>query len=163
MMMMMMKKQWTLALVVSLGTIGAPPAVSGAGGDETSGADETRSAYERAVDLVEAADYEDALEVLEKLNRKESGNADVLNMLGYANRKLGRLEPALRFYREALAIEPRHLGANEYLGELYLQTDELAKAEERLAELAAACPSGCEEREELAEAIEAYKSEHGLE
>ena len=54
-------------------------------------------------------------------------------------------------------------GANEYLGELYLETGELKKAEGRLAELVAACPSGCEEREELAEAIEAYKSEHGLE
>ena len=160
--MMMMKKQWTLALVVSLGTIGAPPAASGAGGDETSGADETRSAYERAVDLVEAADYEDALEVLEKLNRKESGNADVLNMLGFAHRKLGRVETAFDYYREALAIEPRHLGANEYLGELYLETGELEKAEERLDELAIACPSGCEERDELSEAIAAYRKARGL-
>ena len=84
-------------------------------------------------------------------------------MLGYAHRKLGGMEAALRYYQEALAIEPRHLGANEYLGELYLETDKLDLAQERLAELVAACPSGCEEREELAEAIEAYKDEHGLE
>ena len=74
----------------------------------------------------------------------------------------GRIETAFDYYREALAIEPRHLGANEYLGELYLETDDLERAEERLGELAAACPSGCEERTELAEAIRAYKEAHGL-
>ena len=114
------------------------------------------------MELVEATDYEDALEVLDKLNRKESGNADVLNMLGFAHRKLGRLDAAFDYYRQALAIEPRHLGANEYLGELYLETGELEKAEERLAELAIACPSGCEERDELSEAIAAYREAHDL-
>ena len=155
-----MKRHLILAMVlVAYG----PMAIAAAtGGGDSSSGEEAASGYERAVDLIESSGYEKAIRILEKLNREDPGNADVLNMLGYANRKLGRLEPAFGFYQEALAIEPRHLGANEYLGELYLQTDELAKAEERLAELAAACPSGCEEREELAEAIEAYKSEHGL-
>ena len=157
-----MMKNWALALAVSVGTVGAPPATLGAGGDDTGGTDETRSAYERAVKLVEAADYEDALEILETLHLKESGNADVLNMLGFAHRKLGRVETAFDFYREALTVEPRHLGANEYLGELYLEAGELERAEERLGELANACPSGCEEREELSEAIAAYRKAHGL-
>ena len=157
-----MKKHWVLALALSLGAIGAPSAASGAGGDDAGGTDETRTAYERAVELVEAADFEEALEVLETLNRKEPGNADVLNMLGFAHRKLGAVETAFDHYRDALAIEPRHLGANEYLGELYLETGELEKAEERLGELVAACPSGCEERDELSEAIAAYRKAHGL-
>ena len=157
-----MKRHWILAVAVSLVVIGTPSPAPAAGDEDTSGTDETRSGYERAVKLVEAADYEDALEILEKLNREESGNADVLNMLGYAHRKLGRVETAFGHYREALAIEPRHLGANEYLGELYLETGELDKAEERLAELAIACPSGCEERDELSEAIAAYKKAQGL-
>ena len=153
-----------LAIVAALCLVAIDaPVMAAATGSDDSGGSESPTKYERAVDLIESGGHEKALRILEKLNRDDPGNADVLNMLGYANRKLGRLEPAFGFYREALAIEPRHLGANEYLGELYLQTDELAKAEERLAELAAACPSGCEEREELAEAIEAYKSEHGLE
>ena len=158
----MMKTHWVLALALSLGAIGAPPAASGAGGDDTDGTDETRTGYERAVELVEAADYEEALEVLVTLNRNEPGNADVLNMLGFAHRKLGRVETAFDYYRDALAIEPRHLGANEYLGELYLETGELEGAEERLGELVAACPSGCEERDELSEAIAAYRKAHGL-
>ena len=158
----MMRMHWVLALAVSLGAIGGPPAILAAGDDDTSGSDETRSGYERAVKLVEAADYEDALEILERLNREAPGNADVLNMLGYAHRKLGRSETAFDHYRDALAIEPRHLGANEYLGELYLEMGELEKAQARLAELASACPSGCEERDELTEAIDAYKEARGL-
>ena len=157
-----MKKQWILAAAVSLAFIGSPSLAPAAGDEDTRGTDETRSSYERAVRLVEAADYQDAIEILGDLNRSEPGNADVLNMLGYAHRKLGRVEVAFDHYREALAIEPRHLGANEYLGELYLETGKLEKAEERLAELAAACPSGCEERDELSEAIAAYKETHGL-
>ena len=157
-----MKWHWIMAVAISLAAIAAPPASTAAGDEDTSGTDETRSSYERAVRLVEAADYEDALEILEHLKRTESGNADVLNMLGYAHRKLGRVETAFAHYREALAIEPRHLGANEYLGELYLETGKLEMAEERLAELAIACPSGCEERDELSEAIAAYKKTHGL-
>ena len=157
-----MNTHWALVLAVTLGAVGAPAAAPGAGDDDTGGTDETRSAYERAVKLVEAADYEDALEVLETLDREESGNADVLNMLGFAHRKLGRVDAAFDYYRQALAIEPRHLGANEYLGELYLETGELERAEERLGELVAACPSGCEERDELSEAIAAYRKSRGL-
>ncbi len=152
-----------LALALSLAGLGAPTVATAAASGDTSGSETTRSRYERAVDLVEAADYEDAIRILEKLRRKEPDDPDVLNLLGYAHRKLGRLEPALELYLDALVIDPRHLGANEYLGELYLETGQLEMAEERLAELAAACPSGCEERDELRQAIEAYKSEHGLE
>ena len=156
----MMTRYW--ALMVLLGALGAPSATVAAGSDDTGGTDQTRSSYEQAVELVEAAGYEDAIRVLDGLERDESGNADVLNMLGYAHRKLGRVETAFDYYGRALAIEPRHLGANEYLGELYLETGELEKAEERLGVLATACPSGCEERDELSEAIDAYKAARGL-
>ena len=158
-----MKRFLAFAVALLLVAVGAPVMAAAMGGDDSGGSEASPADYERAVKLIEAADYGAAVRILEKANRKESGNADVLNMLGYAHRKLGRMETALGFYQEALAIEPRHLGANEYLGELYLETGELGKAEERLAELVAACPSGCEEREELAEAIDAYKSEHGME
>ena len=157
-----MKKHLLLALAVSLIGAGMPLAAQAAGSDDTSGTDQARSAYERAVKLVEAAAYEDAIRVLRNLNKKEPENADVLNMLGFSQRKLGRTESALDYYQQALAIEPLHLGANEYLGELYLETGKLGKAQERLAEFAVACPSDCEERRELAEAIDAYKAARGL-
>ena len=159
---MTMMKLLLRAAAVSLLVAHAPAMAAATGGGDSNGETQPRSGYERAVELVETGDHEEAILILEELSREEPGNPDVHNMLGYAHRKLGRVEPAFEHYRRALAIEPRHLGANEYLGELYLETDQWEKAEERLAELAAACPSGCEEREELAEAIEAYKSERGL-
>ena len=123
-----MKGHWVLAVALSLAAVCAPPASTAAGDEDTSGGDEIRSSHEQAVRQVEAADYEDAREILKALNRSAPGNADMLNMLGHFHRKLGRVEAAFGYYREALAIEPRHLGANEYLGELYLEIGEFASA-----------------------------------
>lgn len=162
-----MKKLFPLAMALLIGVAPWQGALS-AGGDSggagggNGGGSGTATAYERAAALVEAARYRKAIRTLEKLKRKEPGNADVLNLLGFAHRKLGEIEPAFDYYREALAADPGHLGANEYLGELYLETDRLPEAEERLARLDEACPSGCEERRELAEAIDAYKAARGL-
>jgi len=57
-----------------------------------------------------------------------------------------------------LAIDPEHRGANEYLGELYLQTNDLAKAKERLNKLDDICYFGCEEFDDLKSAIAAYEN-----
>ena len=71
------------------------------------------------------------------------------------SRRTGRLDDAFIWYGKALAIDPLHRGANEYLGGLLLETSDVAKARERLAALEIACPNGCEEHDELAEAIDA--------
>ena len=158
----MAKKHWTLAAAFVLATAVAPTAVLAASDDTTSGSRESVSSYEEAVKLVETGRYEHAIEALDALNAADPGNADVLNMLGYAHRKIGSYESAQRHYDQALAIEPAHLGANEYLGELYLKTNRLREAESRLDVLASACPSGCEEHDELAEAIAAYRQGNKL-
>ena len=111
-----MKRHWVLAVALSLAAVGAPPASTAAGDEDTSGGGETRSSYEQALRRVETAKYEDALEILKALNRSEPGDADMLNVLGHSTRKLGRAEAAFGYYREALAIEPRHLEPNECLG-----------------------------------------------
>ena len=80
-----------------------------------------------------------------------------LNYLGYSHRKLGHTEKALGYYQQALEIEPKHRGANEYLGELYLELKQLDKAEERLKVLSTAC-NACEEYVELKEKVEAFKN-----
>lgn len=108
---------------------------------------------------VKARDYESALVYLSKALEKDPNSADTHNLLGYSNRKLGNTDKAFEHYRIALRINPKHRGANEYLGELYLETDQLAKAEERLAVLDNACLWGCEEYDDLKEAIEKYKAE----
>lgn len=111
--------------------------------------------YIAARQLVEADRYEEAIPVLQAALRNDPESADVYNLLGFSYRKTGKWADALAFYKRALALEPKHVGANEYLGELYLEQGRLALAEERLDVLLTAC-GHCEEYKELAEAIEGY-------
>ena len=120
-------------------------------------------AYAKAAELIEAEKFADALPFLRKAEAKEPDNPDVHNYLGYALRHLKQYDAALKHYGIALRIAPRHRGANEYLGELYLVLGDLAKAEERLAVLDKACLFGCEEYTELKDAIAAYKARAGKE
>jgi len=84
-------------------------------------------------------------------------NPDVLNLLGYSYRRNGDAKKALKYYQRALAIKPDHLGANEYLGELFLETQQVDKAEERLAVLRGCC-ADTPETQTLARAIETVKA-----
>ena len=79
--------------------------------------------------------------------------ADVYNLMGFSLRKSGDLERAYTFYRKALEYEPNHKGALEYLGELYVERGELAKAREHVRLLTGLCPSGCEELDDLKAAL----------
>ena len=106
---------------------------------------------------IKEKDFQSALAHLKKANEKNPKNADIHNLLCYSYRKLGDTDRAFEHYHIALQIKPKHRGANEYLGELYLETDQLAKAEERLEVLDRACSWGCEEYDDLKEAIEKYK------
>ena len=74
--------------------------------------------------------------------------------MGFASRKLGRFDAALAYYGEALSLDPNHLGATEYLGELYIQMGQVEHARTQLARLDQLCAYGCEQREELARWIE---------
>ena len=95
--------------------------------------------------------YLKALGKLEKAYAKDKKNADILNYLGFALRKTGDFEKAEKFYLEGLELDAGHLGINEYLGELYVQTNRIELAKERLQVLNG-CK--CEEYEELKELIE---------
>ena len=95
--------------------------------------------------------YEKALEYLLKSNEKNPNQPDTLNYLGFALRKLGNFEEAEKYYLEGLSIKPDHYGINEYLGELYIQTNRIELAKERL-EVLENC--NCEEYNELKEVIE---------
>ena len=95
--------------------------------------------------------YLKALSKLEKAYDKDKKNADILNYLGFALRKTGDFDKAEKFYLEGLKIDAAHLGINEYLGELYVQTNRIELAKERLKVLNG-CK--CEEYEELEELIE---------
>ena len=129
----------------------------GAGSSDSTDTPSVADMIDDAEDHIDDEEYNDAIALLEKARAEEPNNPDVLNWLGYSHRKLGDYDKSLNFYMAALAEEPEHLGANEYLGELYLLMNDLPKAEERLAVLAAACNSNCEEYEDLLEEIEEYK------
>ncbi|MEM7212282.1 MAG: tetratricopeptide repeat protein [Pseudomonadota bacterium] len=85
-------------------------------------------------------------------------DADALNLLGYAYRKLEQWEKSRAYYEQALKIAPAHLGALEYMGELELQTGNPTAARTLLIRLRSACPEGCHELDDL---IEAFK-DHGI-
>ena len=95
--------------------------------------------------------YEKALEYLIKSNKEKPNQPDTLNYLGFALRKLGNFEEAEKYYLIGLNIKPDHNGINEYLGELYIKTNRIDLAKERL-EVLKNCK--CEEYDELKELIE---------
>jgi tetratricopeptide (TPR) repeat protein len=70
-------------------------------------------------------DYVGAIPLLRKSVAADSRNADAYNLLGFSHRKLGQIDAALAHYGKALTLEPEHRGANEYLGELYLELGDL--------------------------------------
>jgi tetratricopeptide (TPR) repeat protein len=113
------------------------------------GVEEGRAAYASAVGLINAARYSDALVALDRAASAIGPNADILNYMGFAERKLGRFARALDYYEQALALDRDHRGANEYLGELYLEMGRFEDARRQLARLDKLCPYGCAEREEL--------------
>jgi tetratricopeptide (TPR) repeat protein len=116
------------------------------------------SDYALGVKAVRSGNYAAALPLLEKAVDKNAQNADAWNFIGYSHRKLKRFDQAMAAYQKALAIKPDHRGANEYLGELYLETGRPAKAKERLKVLDSACFFGCEEYDDLKAAIAAFEA-----
>ena len=114
--------------------------------------------YDLGVKAVKANDYARALSLLQKVVSANPRDANAWNFIGFSHRKLNRFDQALAAYKKALAIKPDHRGANEYLGELYLQTGDTAKAKERLKILDSACFFGCEEFDDLKAAIASYES-----
>jgi tetratricopeptide (TPR) repeat protein len=150
----------TLAPALAMGGNSSSSSSSTSTTSDTAAKSSTSDDYIEAQRKVQASDYNGAIPILEGIVKQEPGNADALNYLGYSHRKLGNTTKALAYYLKALANEPEHLGANEYLGELYLEMGALPKAEERLAILQKAC-SGCMEEAELAEKIAAFKAVQG--
>ena len=132
-----------------------------AGSDSSSGSSSDKeSLYEDAVKLVKRAGklekkdktdkakklYSQAFNKLEKAYKSDKKNPDILNYMGFTTRKTGNFEKAEKFYLEGLSLKPNHNGINEYLGELYVQTNRIDKANERL-EVLKSC--NCKEYGEL--------------
>ena len=115
--------------------------------------------YATGKKAIAAKDWPRAITVLNTAAQRDSGNADIQNDLGYAYRNAGQLDVALKHYERALTLNPKHRGAREYLGELHLMQNNLAKAEEQRLALDKLCFFPCEELTELREKIAAYKKQ----
>ena len=98
--------------------------------------------------------YAKAQKLLLKSNKKKPLQADTLNYLGFTTRKLGDYEGGEKFYLQGLQIEPNHNGINEYLGELYIATNRMDLAKERLNVLKSC---NCKEYKQLKEIIDGTK------
>jgi tetratricopeptide (TPR) repeat protein len=103
-----------------------------------------------------AEDWNGAITALKLAVLRDPRNADIQNYIGYAYRRLRQLGPAMGHYQQALMFNPRHRGAHEHLGELFLVLREPAKAEEHLAMLERICLVPCEELRDLERAIAGY-------
>jgi Flp pilus assembly protein TadD len=144
-----------LAVALSPGAASANPT------DETPTDTGATSDYALGKKAVEAKDWANAIQLLQKAEVEDDRNADLENLLGYAYRNAGRFDEAFRHYRAALRLNPRHRGAHEYIGEAYLLVNDLPKAEEHLAALKQICLLACEESEDLEKAIAAYRTRQG--
>jgi tetratricopeptide (TPR) repeat protein len=112
----------------------------------------------QARSYIDAKQWRAAIDELKRVDDK--GSADWNNLMGYSLRKAKTpdYDGAEKYYNEALRIDPKHRGALEYSGELYLMKSELPKAEERLASLDKICRLPCAEFTALKKAIESYKA-----
>lgn len=126
-------------------------------GDTSGGPSMSSDDYTVAVRLIRHKQYADAIPHLQMALADKPHDADILNYLGYTKRMVGDYDASFDYYQRALTIDPNHKGVHEYLGELYLQKNDMASAQKELATLATLCPSGCDERDVLTKAISDYK------
>jgi tetratricopeptide (TPR) repeat protein len=140
-----------VAALAALLMLAAPAACADAGDPAPPTA--TDPNFIAAKKAIDAKEWKKAIDLLNKVRV----NADVHNYLGYAYRHLGNYKEAFHNYGRALEIDPAHRGAHEYVGEAYLLTDNLPKAEEHLAALNRLCGTSCEEYRDLAREVAAYK------
>ncbi len=148
---------------LTFGLWGVAHADGGGGGQGASGpsARPEDPQYTAAVKAIKAGEYAKAIPLLEGVTARDGKNADAYNWLGYATRKNGNPGAAIAIYQQALAIDPKHRGAHEYIGEAYLMLDDLPKAKEHLKSLNSLCFITCEELRDLRRAVEAYEKSGG--
>ena len=160
----------SISFLITTNVFAAGSSSSGSSGND-GGSSATKTNYEKAVLLVKSAKkyekkgksekakkvYAKAQKLLIKSNEKKPGKADTLNYLGFTTRKLGDFENGEKYYLQGLAVDPKHKGINEYLGELYVATKRHNLAIERL-EVLKGC--NCEEYNQLKAVIAGEKSKY---
>ena len=124
------------------------------------GSSRSESRLEPFHELIESEKFQAAINKLQEALKESPDDADLLNLTAFSQRKLQRFDEAMVNYQKALEADPGHRGANEYLGELYLQLGQPEKAEERLKVLDDECFFGCDEYDDLKQAIENWRAQN---
>ena len=151
-----MQHIFTTILVAVLGyfsLVGGPTFAAGTS-DGSSTAAATAPTYDEAKALVDAGNYTAALPLLASITKADAANADAWNLLGFTHRMLGQMDDASKAYLVVLKINPNHLGALEYQGEMFAQTGKLDLAKANLAKLKGLC-GNCEQVGDLEKALQA--------
>jgi len=164
-----MRKLFLVLLACGVLALAVPEIVAAAGGGG-GGGDGARTSvpakpedqqYEQGVKAIKAGKYGEAIPLLEGVVSRDTTNADAYNWLAYATRKNGDPAKSIPIYEKALAIDPKHRGAHEYIGEAYLMLGDVAKAKEHLKSLDSICTFSCSEYRDLKKSIEAYEKGGG--
>ena len=157
-----MKTFTTLAIAASFSVVlSSTPSLAASSG----GYDQTPSTASAVIKKVNKSlsngDYAKAYAMLTKEVKSSPKNADIHNLLGFSARKMGQYDASEAHYTRALELNPKHKGALEYMGELYLTLNQLDKAEALQVRLDDVCWLGCDELDQLNAAIADWKSKNG--
>ena len=160
----MKRNRTALILGFALAIAAATPSITFASGGSSGGGSSSSASvkavdpdYAKAEKAITAKDWPTAISLLTQVVARDDKNADAYNYLGYAERNRGNLDAAFKYYDQAVSLNPKHKGVREYLGEAYLMTSNLPKAEEQLAVLDKLCTFSCSEYRELKEKIADFK------
>ena len=151
------KLRFALVLVLLLPCLSIPQtfAAGGSSNNSTSSVADANKDLKLVKRLIYKEKYKRALKKLNTMVEKNEHIAETWNLLGFASRKTNDFDTADMAYKKALELNSNHLGALEYQGELYISMGKLALAKSNLEKLNQLCPSGCDEQQALAEALEA--------
>lgn len=151
-----MKRFLIIAAAVLL--VAAPPGTVQAAGSGDGGSASEPSVddtYRQAVRAVDAKKYRKAIGLLNEVIDQQPRHPDALNYLGYSHRKSGDYARAVTYYQKAISLDADHRGANEYLGQAYVELGNIPAAEKQLAALKRICGTDCSEYLSLKKSLDA--------
>ena len=152
----LMKRYLTLAAALFL--VAAPLGnvqAAGSGNDSSTSKPSVDDTYRKAVRAVDAKKYRKAINLLNDVIDQQPRHPDALNYLGYSHRKSGDYARAVTYYQKAISLDADHRGANEYLGQAYVELGNIPAAEKQLAALKRICGTDCNEYLSLKKSLDA--------
>tara|TARA_B110000008_G_scaffold261413_1_gene282795 strand:+ start:1185 stop:1598 length:414 start_codon:yes stop_codon:yes gene_type:complete len=108
--------------------------------------------------FINQGEYKKAKKNLLVIIKKDEGDAEAYNLLGYTERQLQNYISAIKFYKKALTINNDFIGAHHYIAMAYLELDDIEKAKYHLNQLDLICLFGCKDYFEVKNKIEFYEA-----